>query len=706
MTDIINAAPMVIDLGIQDMSRRVVPSAGLNIPQHLPLFYIFSEKGPVGRTYVDFDQTSLTQLYGDSTFDVNGKYFNHQTLSLQKAAANANNCVVHRLTGTGAKDVANTTLWLDVLPMQVPVYEKNTDGSLKMVLSVPGDASSPLVPVQEMNSGTPVTTAGYKVAWVTTTESVAIGTYQRGLKTINTAGLQTDGATQSTQYPIFEFAAKEIGEAGNRLATRLYPAKQTDIAPFPTAMLSDGKMYPFYFSMVKMVDALTGKTSPVLNGLGGSNVYFTAKQGGVNPVTGTVSDLTKVTKDLYIDLTDDIATGLGTAYTYSGNLATVLGLFYDAEKAVTDIHRDAQINATEANHFAINFLDFTSSNGSPYQALKLTTTPTSSFLPTANTNLYLKSGSDGTMDLTLLDTLVAADMANYQDPLHEYNDLVMHPESIVYDSGFTLDTKKTLLKFISRRKDTFVCLSTYAHNGVDNTVDLQYSIGTTLKTAAELYPESATFGTGVARAILVAGSGELITVPYDGRTPVLYEVLDKASNYMGASNGAWKNGFCFDKAPLSILTRLKNIDVTWVPTSTRNKMWEAGLNFVLNYKVRQQFFPALQTVYDDDTSVLNSFFTAVACSYLNKVLHAAWREFSGTISLTEAQLEEQVNSFISEAVKDKFDNKFVVIPNTKVTEKDALRGYSWTTEIQIYANGMKTVQTGFTSAFRMSDLAA
>lgn len=173
---------------------------------------------------------------------------------------------------------------------------------------------------------------------------------------------------------------------------------------------------------------------------------------------------------------------------------------------------------------------------------------------------------------------------------------------------------------------------------------------------------------------------------------------------MGAKNGAWRNGFLFDRAPGSVITQLKNIDVTWVPASTRNTLWSVGINFVLNYKTRQQFFPALQTVYENDTSVLNSFFTAVAISYLNKVEHAAWREFSGVMSLSPAQLEERVNDFVAAQVKDKFDNLFIIIPDCKVTEMDAIRGYSWTLNVKIGAENSRTVQTTMTTAYRKADL--
>ena len=697
MTDILNAAPMVIDQGTRDLSTRVVPRAALQIPQHLPKLYIFAEKGKVGSQYVDFDDVSLTQLYGDETFNVNKKYYTHQSPFLQAIASAGNNCVIHRLVAPDAKDVANLALYLDVLPTQVPLYMKNSDGSLDL------DAAGQPQP-QLDSANNPVLVAGYKLAWVIDKTVANVGEFQRGLLTQRN-GLQVDGATQSNQFPIFEFAAADAGEAGNKLAIRLFSALESDIVPFPSNILNDGKMYPMYFQMVKLVDQLTGKTNSVLNSFGAQNAKFIAKSKGTDPASGAVIDLEKVVTDQYINLPVAQSTDLGSVYVYHENLAQLLEQFYDAEKVISDSNRDSVINNSEANHYALNFLSFTSSNGSPYQTLKLVDLVGSVRL-TKNTNLFLSGSTDGTINAALLDSLVAADVDNYNNSLHEYNDLVMHPESMIYDSGFTLATKKTLAKFISRRKDTFVAWSTFAHDAPSLTLADQYSVGVALKTMIELYPESATFGTPVMRGIICGGSGELINSLYTKRVPLTYEVAHKAARYMGAKNGARKNGFAFDRAPLSIVTQLKNIDVTWVPASTRNTLWSTGLNFVLNYQVGTQFFPAIQTVYENDTSVLNSFFTAVAIAYLNKVAHAAWREFSGSISLTNAQLEEQVNLFVAAMVKDKFDGKFVIQPNATVTELDNLRGYSWTLPIKIYANNMKTVMTTYVEAYRMTDLAA
>lgn len=686
---------MVIDQGTRDLSTRVVPASPLAIPQHLPKLYLFAEKGPLGPTYIDFDQVSLTQVYGDATFDVNKKYYTHQTPFAQVIAANGNNVVIHRVAAPDAKDTANIALYLDVLSTQVPIYEKNSDGSIKL------DSNGDKVIAKDQDNND-MTISGYKVMWVADHTVANLGEYQRGLLT-QRPGVQVDGVTQSIQFPMFEFSADSPGEAGNKLAVKMYPALQSDLVPFPSNILNDGKLYPYYFGLVRIADEITGKTNVVLNSFGAQTARFVIENNGIDPTSGAVSDLKKVVTDQYIGLPPAQATGLGVVFQYQGNIDSVSQLLYDAEKNISDIHRDAVINNTDNNIHALNIFSFTSSNGSPYKALQLVDEANSVRL-TRNTNIFLDGSTDGTITEDLLDSLLIVDMENYDNSLHEYNDLVIHPESIIYDSGFGLEAKKSMSKFISRRKDTVVVLSTLAHNAPASSLAEQFSVAIALKTMLELFPESATFGTPVMRGVVMGGGGTIINSLYIKKVPTAYELAFMASRYMGAKNGAWRNGFSFDRAPLSIISRIKDIDVTWVPASTRNTLWSVGLNFALNYEIRRQFFPALQTVYDNDTSVLNSFFTVMAIAYINKIKHAAWREFSGSISLTDAQLEEQVNNFVSAAVKDKFDGKYVIIPDTTVTELDALRGYSWTLPVKIYANNMKTVMITSTEAFRMSDL--
>lgn len=699
MSDIVNAAPMVIDLGTQDLSAKAIPQNSLNVPQHLPKLYIFAEKGPIGPSYVDFSTTSLSQMYGEETFNLLNKYFTHQTVFASLIASASNNCVIHRVISDDAKDVSNVTLYLDVLPIQVPLYTKNADGSLAL------DVNNLPIP-QVDGAGATINIPGFKVKWVADYSTDAIGMFAPGAKTTR-PGTQLDPITslQSTQTPVFEFFAKYAGEYGNKLAIRMFPALQQDMSPFPDYVLTDMKNFPYYFQLVKLVNADTGKVQAITNSSLTTTSRFILDNNILDIKTSERIGLETVVNQGKAEYAVPEETRqVGGVYIYKANLTAVLTQLYDSEKIIADTYKDALINNTENNIYALNLINFVSSNGSPYQSIKLVDDVDSVRL-TKNTNVFLKGANDGTISLGALDTLVAQDLEKYDSATSEYNDLVLHPESFIYDSGFTLATKKVFPKFISRRKDTFVVLSTVAHDNPSVDLNSQYSVGIALKTMVELYPESSAFGTPVMRGFISVGSGKLVTSNYDARIPLTYEIAYMASRYMGDSNSAWKNGFAFDHAPNSVVTQLKDIDITWVPASTRNNLWAAGLNFVLNYKPRTQFFPMLRTVYSgSDTSVLNSFFTAVAISYISKIIHASWREYTGAISLSNAQLEEAVNNYIASAVKDKFDGKFIVIPNATVTELDKLRGYSWTTEVKFYANNMKTVCTAFVSARRLSDL--
>lgn len=696
MIDYNNAAPQVNDLGARDLSRRTIPVAELQYPQHIPKFYGYFATGPMGPQYLDLMNETVTEKYGDASFDVKKPYYTHQTPFLQAAVRAGNSCVVHRLPGEGMTDVANKAFYLDVLAGPQPVYEKNEDGSLKF------DTSGNPVPVLD-SSDQPITVNGYSVALITDHTEVPLGEYQPGVLT-QRPGIQVSGQTQSVQYPLFELAGEYAGEDALRLAARFYPALSTDVVPFPENFMAEAQLYPYYFQLMKASSAVAGKVDPVYNGTGGQYVRFTLTKDARDPGSDAVIDLKTVLTEQYIEPDSGYASGLGHAHVYDDNVALLSQMFYEAEMVVADPHRDSQINNSETNYGALNLLTFTSSNGSPYQAIKQVDV-TGSVRLTRYSNHFLQGAKDGEMSEALMDTQVADDMLNYENIMSEYHDLVLHPESHVYDSGFNLDAKRALCKFISKRKDTFVVHATHAHNAPAATVDLQVSVGIAVKTMIELYPESAYWGTPVARGLVMGGSGELANSLYKKRVSTSYELLCMASAYMGASNGKWKNGYCFDKAPNNVLKYLKNLDVTWVPVPVRSTMWKVGVNFALNYKVKHQFFPALQTVYEDDTSILNSFFAATAIGFCAKVNAAAWREFSGDIEFTPAQFEERMDTWIAEQLKDRFDGKLIALPETKVTEKDELRGYSWTSNIRLYGNVSKTVSTAYTTAYRMSDLA-
>jgi hypothetical protein len=140
--------------------------------------------------------------------------------------------------------------------------------------------------------------------------------------------------------------------------------------------------------------------------------------------------------------------------------------------------------------------------------------------------------------------------------------------------------------------------------------------------------------------------------------------------------------------------------------TVRNKNWDAGLNWVSKFDMMTLQFPALKTIYDDDTSVLNSFCTVMALCTLNKVVNKTFRKFQGEDDLDDAQLIDAVNNDIKNQVKGIFDNRYIIDPQAFFTNADSARGYSWTVPVKLYANPSRTVMTTYIQTYRMDQYSA
>jgi len=689
-SQIVNAAPMVIDLGAEDLSTRLLPREAEVIPQHLPKFYIFAKKGPTDPQLVS--GAEFGRIYGDDTFNLRSKYSNHATVFANLVNGQGNACMLQRVIPDDAGPESNLTAWLDVLPTTVDNYERNIDGSIK--LDTFGD---PIV------SGT---ITGYKVKWVIDHIATVNGLSVLG-SAVMKPGDQVDPVTSavSSRYPIFDLKVSSKGEHGNMSGIRLWAPTIKSVAAMPTKMMGNSSAYPYFISVIRKPDTLTSpKIVETL--FGEQKLMVTFKKDVVDPLTDRQMYIGETFIDSYQNLTDlRYAKTFGDfsdMNIYNANIETLLTMFHTAETAYIDEFSD--ITASVDTKHLFNFATGVSSYNVPYHSFVFVDS-TNSVRFSELTNVYASGGSDGTINDTIFAQLVKDEVAKYADPNDSVQELAVNVESIMYDSGFPMETKYELCKFISQRKDTFIVLSTHDVNDRILTASEEHSIAVALRTRLQMYPESDYFGTPVSRGMIVGRSGRLRNSQYTKHLPLSAEIAVKSAKYMGAGNGRWKNGAHFDAAPGSVIDSMYDINITWVPASVRNRNWDVGLNWVQAYDKRSYFFPALKTVYDNDTSVLNNYFTAMAICQLNKVAHSAWREFTGTANLSNAQMVDRVNAFVNSRVINRFDGRFVIEPDAFYTDMDLLRGYSWTLPIKIYAPNMKTVMTTYVKAYRIDDLA-
>lgn len=736
-----NASPKVILRGAQDLSGRILAPNRDPLPQHLPLFYIMAEKGTNRRVVTSLSK--LAALYGSRTLDPKDKFFNHQTKFLSRIAGNGNTVMVQRMVPDDAK-VSNVVVYLDILEDEVPNYARNADGSL--VVNESGtayviDSNKPTIP-------------GYRIKWIREVLSDVDGALgsltsksgtmsKKAIERVEVPGvIDEDGnvgpvtyrdqevTVRSHMYPIFEARAAYPGEAYNNIGFTICNLNKDEL---DVKIATELKSLPYALSLVNRKNV---KEAPKIQRtlFGESRVNFVFKGDAVNPRTEAVIDFETVFDQHWFNETDPnrklVYNDYKGIYFYRDNYEDVLQKFIATESKYVTSDNTVWYNTEEAN--TLLWYDFTTdvqdelatefgllnpfscrtSKGVKYFTMAYDSTrPVLEANQTeinlsSNTPVFLGGGSDGTLDNEEYEKQVVRRMDEYLDPDSEVQDLAVNVESIFYDSGFTLDTKKELTSFIALRKDTFLVLSTH-----DSSLGRQYlplsdqrAVAVALRTRLNLVPESEYYGTKVARGIVVSGTYKLNEGNTNIRTPLTYEIADKASKMMGSADGVWKSKELFDIAPGNLIRLGTDIQPEFITEGIKPTLWEDGIVWAQPFDRDSYYFPAIQTVYDDDTSVLNSFFTAMALCTLEKIGAESHRNFTGSVKMTDAQFKSAVTSFLNTRTTGIFADMFVVINEVTIDEADELRGYSWHAVSKIYASNMKTVCVYNPAAYRMSDL--
>jgi hypothetical protein len=704
-TRIINAAPMVLARGIQDLSTRspVVESPG--VPTHLPKIYLYTQWGPVTPQHVN--GAHRTSVYGTDSFDLRKGYANHQTVLSNVVEAGGGSQMIERVLPIDHGPRSNFLLSLDIVADDIAQYQRTSDGSY--VLNVNTGLPVPLTAAGQGGTQVPVTKRGFKAKWSVTSFDAMEDEPFFGQRLSTQGDLVATGTVhaQSTRFPIMEFQASCYGGWGNNAAVRLWAPTEKSSDAVNSDLLSSVHAYPFRMAVMRRA---TSMDTPVAVATQGGDQYleFVLKAGALDKRTDMLVSLTDQFPDAYRDLQGSVAPknfgDFGALHLYTDNIEFILNMVQPVEAAVTTAHAaDWTVGATD-NPYLFNLVSGVSSHGEPYYTFALDTASPSSVRLSETTNLYAGGGGDGTMSNGAFATLVGQAVGAYANVSHAYMDDAVYPESILYDTGFPLDTKRELCKFISQRKDTAVVLSTYTVDGGELTQSQEHSIAVTLKSYLQLYAESDYFGTQTLRGAVVGRYGELANSPWKGKLPLTIQWAQIFTKMMGAADGMWKSQYLADAWPNTQVTMFKTINVTNMPAPARNSDWSVGVNWVQAFDEVNFFFPAMRGVCDDDTSIFTSFITTLCAVELQKVGQRVWRYFTGSVRLTDDQLVDRVNRKVEELTVNRFCNIFQIVPEATITSADAQAGYRWTLPITLYANNMKTVMTLDVRGRRMSDL--
>jgi len=705
---IVNGSPKLVNLGTKDNSIKGPVPRPIVIGQHVPLIFLMAAGGPNTKELVD--PARVSRLYRSETFDRTKPYFKHTTRLLELMAAAGSTMSVVRIIPEDNDTIANATIYLDVLKDDVDVYKRHIDGSIAY-----DDDGKPIVDK---------TVKGYKIKVIveynSDDETDPIGT-----KKAKTGYQEDSDGNKSTMYPVMEIRAKYKGFIYNNFGVAFeLPTKDEMTEDY----VRHNKAIMWKLYQYERPDAKSTGVE-IQNLYGSKSKTFALKKDATDPITNAGFELTDAMATWY-NLTNPtmelVYPNFSEPYVYYDNLEFIQKAILEVEKeyinADVETVEDVTVNTSEWLDYLID-VDVEDQWGivNPFTCVSSKRVPAFTYILneesvdmdddhqevyfSRNTPIYLGKGKDGTLSDEEFEKGVKKWLDKYIDPNSEVMDLALNVENVLYDSGFSLDVKKEFVNFIALRKDTIIGLSTREGKLGDKqyeNLETQRSIGLLLKSKLSLAPESTFFGTPVTRGFIVVGSGIDELDPSRKRYPLLMDLAYKAARMM--SGQEWKKEFLFDTGERNVILNYSEIEPAFIPQGVESVLWNIGLIWPQPYRNKLYTFPQLQSVYDNDTSVLNNIFTAFAITTINKVADAAWRKFTGAISYTPSELTAAVKTFMYNELKNKFARLLTVEVDVKITDFDKITGYSWTVVTKLGGEVMKTVMTHSIEAYRKEDL--
>ena len=754
IANIYSSTPNIIQTGIRDLSTRVVPPEPEAQPQHLPMFYAFTSRGDDGDFYT-VEGTSMTNMYGDEFLNMGTKYATHATPFIRGITSQGNLVMLKRLKPAGA-----STAWVRFsLGVTKQTSGSNTKWLLRWIVN-------PTIPAGTDTSKLGAYEARYKESQffgkgLTLAEVGLLTDDTQSL--FSSTGIVTSGTQLERVYPIFDLEVSHFGEYGNNLGLSIYcPNKTSEDRP-NLRFYDESFIRQYRVKFVKRKDKRSSAVT-VSNKYGEQWTDFVFKPKTIDPTVGNLDRyLGTATLDNYRNL--DRTNGRVPTYgpynkvkVYSENIEHICKTLYQSELAADEAaimarvayqeqkQQDAAASGTkwvddsayklefhprldnteneelEQNlHWQLDLFTARAMDGQPYRTIEIAGLRSEGELVNKESLYWADGGNDGVMNNEEYNRLVIQEIENFENDDCQYRDLARYPFSVFYDTGFmeTASTphKSKLVKLLAARKDISVCWTTHSVETNEKYIDNESVPGVTpldkkdeagmvsyLATVIRAVAESTIWGTGACRANIIMQCGTIVGSDFTGRVPMSYELAMKRARYMGSSDGKMRPGYGYDQDGIKQLQYMKEINNPFVPYQTREINWTNGASWAQFYDRNTMFFPAVRTIYQDETSVLVSDINMLIAVDLQKVCFRTWRRLVGNSKLTNRQFIELSDKYILEDVEGRYDGRVTIKPETYYTPADELRGYSWHCNIHMYANNMKTVGIFTVVTHRQEDL--
>ena len=739
----LKATPRAVLRGINDLSTRQLPLETKSLPQHLPAMFLLTEKSD--RVGI-FGSVASSRIHGAKTYDKNSDFFNHQSVGASIAFENANQCMIIPIKLPDSK-AASIRIAAEVVPVTINGKHVN-----RIIWHADPINSVIDEPIRTLGADAPIGNLGDGTSMLGLGEAMVNPNYREGSFTSTVTSETLGGLKDSsgkTYYapsayiPIIDLEVEATGAYGNQYGIMIEAPTINDMNPTDNVLANTLRNFIYRLTLV---EKLTPTTSPVIipTKYSSNQADFVLQPNTRNPQTNLDMSFIDVLGELYTYDGDTSIPTIESPFPKIGvyeenielllqSLATdypVTAVSLDGESSTFTIPGVFGTSPTiQQDMYRINIFTGVDYEGEAYPCIDVSASRRFGGVRFGRDSAIFAQGGDdgfpmllGSVDRLKLLQIFDESVRNWCDTFTDENafsDSAKYPFSCVWDTGFSVETKKSLMKPTGQHKRIWSTIGTHAVADYRDPVRKdgfyykpalspaeEIAMGMLLRSVALMIPESEEYGTPTVRIAIVSRSGKLIDKTTRQRLPLTLEVLDKVSKYMGAGDGLWEPTQGFDRHPNNIVSLFEDINVTYQSPKAYNQSWDAGIMWVQNFDTESTFIPAFRTVYPNDTSVLTSYINMVACCTIERVCEQSWRKLVGDEKLTDDEFITASDDMIAEALNGLFDGRYRVVVTTMYTQTDKILGYRWTTIIDFYAGNMRTVGQFTINSRRRSDYAA
>ena len=486
--------------GTQDNSRTVVTAEPKRSSMTLSYIPILAKKG---RSKATISTTGASVLYGAESFQKDSPYFTHANKLLAKNTSLGVPSLVKRIIPEDAKK-ALLRLSVELIASDNPLYDRNSDGTIKMTTDSGTGISTPVVlgTIQSTRAVLHVGVGGYLGDAQTFKQGNIVDDYRDGSVTVGNKFLgeitRADGSKEhpkSRLFPIADFLVDSEGNYGDNLGLRLsvptlmqanpadasnvvknraFPLRVTvmerddaNSTPSPVAKIDSDYTQDLYFKS-RASDVITGKNISLARRFVES--YSRKETKELTPIWGPFGDVHVYEKNV-----NEIQQILSEGYIYTdsdGNDIAIKGeRDYDAD--AMDYGRTADFAFGNSNNYGyLNFLTAKDINNVPYYTLSVADSLLFGGIIIDETATHYASGGDDglwyladgspaeLLNAKVFDDAVRANLTNFGKGEDTLKDILRYPITNFIDSGWSMETKLAASAILTARPDVWLVIGT------------------------------------------------------------------------------------------------------------------------------------------------------------------------------------------------------------------------------------------------------